>query len=56
MTNRVTSLSSTHPHLQAELFRPSLQYPCYPYAEMLTRIAARYPEHVAVVFNDINLT
>jgi long-chain acyl-CoA synthetase len=56
MTNRVTPLSSTHPHLQAELFRPSLQYPCYPYAEMLTRIAARYPEHVAVVFNDINLT
>jgi len=39
-----------------ELFRPSLQYPSYPYAEMLTRTAERYPEHVAVVFKDVNLT
>src|SRR6266851_9427917 len=54
MTN--TSQSSAQPHLQAELFRPSLQYPSYPYAEMLTRTAARYPEHIAVVFNDVNLT
>ncbi len=39
-----------------ELFRPSLQYPSYPYAEMLARTAERHPEHVAVVFKDINLT
>jgi acyl-CoA synthetase (AMP-forming)/AMP-acid ligase II len=56
MTNAFTSQSSTSPHLQAELFRPSLQYPAYSYAEMLTQTAARYPEHVAVVFNDVNLT
>src|SRR5436305_8973395 len=43
-------------HLQPELFRPSLQYPSYPYAGMLTRTAGRYPEHIAVVFNDVNLT
>src|SRR3989442_12245395 len=49
-------MSSIHPHLQPELFRPSLQYPSYPYAGMLTRTAARYPEHIAVAFNDVNLT
>src|SRR5690348_10340948 len=43
-------------HLQPELFRPPLQYPSFPYAEMLTRTAERYPEHTAIVFNDINLT
>ena len=50
---------STHSHssrLSLELFRPSLQYPSYPYAEMLARTAGRYPEHVAVIFKDINLT
>src|SRR6266700_753735 len=51
-----TAPPGTRPHLQAELFRPSLQYPSYPYAEMLTRTAERYPEHVAVVFKDVNLT
>src|SRR6266853_2349876 len=51
-----TSTSSNQPHLLAELFRPALQYPSYPYAEMLTRTAERYPEHVAVVFKDVNLT
>src|SRR6059058_1910372 len=56
MTAMSTSMSTDHPHLQPELFRPSLQYPSYPYAEMLTRTAERYPEHVAVVFNDVNLT
>lgn len=39
-----------------ELFRPSLQYPSYPYAEMLTRTAERYPEHIALMFKSINLT
>ncbi|HVB23644.1 MAG TPA: AMP-binding protein [Ktedonobacteraceae bacterium] len=39
-----------------ELFRPSLQYPSYPYAEMLTRTAERYPEHIALLFKSVNLT
>jgi long-chain acyl-CoA synthetase len=56
MTAMSTSTSTSRPHLQAELFRPSLQYPSYPYAEMLARTAERYPEHVAVVCNDVNLT
>src|SRR5438477_12959727 len=56
MTETSTSRPSSRPHVQPELFRPSLQYPAYPYAEMLTRTAERYPEHVAVVFNDVNLT
>src|SRR5437899_11559968 len=56
MTDTSISQSSSRPRLQPELFRPSLQYPSYPYAEMLTRTAERYPEHVAVVFKDVNLT
>ena len=56
MTRVFTAQTGTSPHLQAELFRPSLQYPTYPYGAILTQTAARYPEHVAVVFNDVNLT
>jgi len=56
MADTSTSPSTSQPHLQPELFRPSLQYPSYQYAEMLTRTADRYPEHTAIVFNDINLT
>ncbi len=56
MTDMSTSKSTSRPHLQPELFRPSLQYPSYPYAEMLARTAERYPEHIAVVFDDVNLT
>src|SRR5437764_9993920 len=56
MTDASISRSRSGPRLQSELFRPSLQYPHYPYAEMLTRTAERYPEHIAVVFNDVNLT
>jgi long-chain acyl-CoA synthetase len=41
---------------QRELFRPSLTYPSYPYDEILTRTAERFPEHVAVVFKEVNLT
>src|SRR6266700_5828643 len=51
-----TSTPGNRPHLQMELFRPSLQYPSYLYAEMLTRTSERYPEHVAVVFKYVNLT
>ena len=32
------------------LFRPSLNYPDYPYAEMLVHTAQRFPENVAVIF------
>ena len=39
-----------------ELFRPSLNYPTYPYAEMLTRTAERFPENVAVISKEVNLT
>ncbi|HCI78745.1 MAG TPA: hypothetical protein DHW02_03555 [Ktedonobacter sp.] len=39
-----------------ELFRPSLQYPSYPYAEMLARTSERYPEQVSLIFKDVNLT
>lgn len=39
-----------------ELFRPALNYPTYPYSEMLARTAERYPENVAIVFKDANLT
>ncbi len=56
MTDTSISQSSSRPSLQPELFRPPLQYPCYPYAQMLTRTVERYPEHIAVVFNDVNLT
>src|SRR5437588_4480968 len=56
MKDIFTAQPGARPHLQPELFRPSLQYPSYPYAGMLTRTAARYPEHIAVVFNDVNLT
>src|SRR6266487_4330853 len=51
-----TSTSSNQPHLHAELFRPALQYPSYPYAGLLARTAEQYPEHVAIMFKDVNLT
>ncbi len=38
------------------LFRPSLNYPDYPYAEMLVHTAERFPENVAVIFQDVSLT
>ncbi len=56
MTDTSTATSISQPRLQMELFRPSLPYPSYPYAEMLARTAERYPDHVAVVFNDVSLT
>jgi long-chain acyl-CoA synthetase len=56
MTDTSTATSTSQPRLQMELFRPSLPYPSYPYAEMLARTAERYPDHVAVVFNDVSLT
>lgn len=42
--------------LQMELFRPALHYPSHPYAEMLTQTAERYPEQIALICKDVNLT
>ena len=39
-----------------EFFRPPLQYPTYPYSEMLARTAERFPEHEALISKDENLT
>src|SRR6266446_7076958 len=56
MTTPSTSLSTNQLYLQTELFRPSLTYPVHPYDKMLTRTAERYPEHVAIVSKEVNLT
>src|SRR5689334_18211529 len=50
------SSSTDQPQLQADVFRPSLQYPIHRYDEILARSAERYPENVAVVFKDVSLT
>lgn len=52
----MSSLSANQPHIQAEIFRPPLSYPTYPYDEMLTISAQRYPENVALVFKEVSLT
>ncbi len=52
----MSSLSTNQPHIQAEIFRPALSYPAYPYDEMLTISAQRYPENVALVFKEVSLT
>ena len=49
-------MADLSPFHNMELFRPSLQYPAYPYAEMLERTAERYPEQEAIIFHEINLT
>src|SRR6266571_3213212 len=51
MTDTPSSVSNNRPHLQAELFRPSLQYPSHSYAEILSKTAERYPENEAVIFS-----
>jgi long-chain acyl-CoA synthetase len=56
MSTSAAASRASQPHLQSELFRPPLLYPSHPYAELLTRTAERYPEHIAVVFYDVNLT
>ena len=42
--------------MNAEFFRPPLDYPRIPYDQMLSYGAARHPENVAVVFRDVSLT
>ena len=56
MSDTMPSMSAAQARLQPELFRPPLQYPSFPYAQMLTHTAERYPEYTALVFNDVNLT
>jgi predicted TIM-barrel fold metal-dependent hydrolase len=43
-------MSTDRFHLQPELFRPAFQYPSHLYAEMLARMAERYPEREAVLY------
>jgi long-chain acyl-CoA synthetase len=42
--------------IRSEFFRPPLAYPNIPYDHMLTHAAERWPESVAVIFQDISLT
>ncbi|HZS75684.1 MAG TPA: class I adenylate-forming enzyme family protein [Ktedonobacteraceae bacterium] len=56
MVQRPVSPSGDSPRLRTDLFRPALQYPVHPYAEMLRFTAERYPEQEAVLFQDVNLT
>jgi long-chain acyl-CoA synthetase len=51
MTDISTSISTNRSHVQTELFRPSLQYPSHPYAEILAQAAERFPENEAVIFS-----
>lgn len=52
----ITAMPINQSPVQMELFRPSLTYPIHLYDQMLTHTAERYPEHAAVIFNDVNLT
>lgn len=56
MTDVPISAHSAQARLPMELFRPSLSYPSYAYAHMLAQTAERYPEHVALIYKDVNLT
>ncbi len=47
---------ANRPFVSSELFRPALQYPVHPYAEMLAHTAERYPEQIALLFGDVCLT
>ena len=56
MFHTSTSISSDPSYVQSELFRPSLHYPSHLYDEMLTHSAQRFPENVAILFKDVNLS
>ncbi len=56
MADTASSMATTHAHLPMELFRPSLHYPKHAYATMLAHTAVRYPERVALLFKEVNLT
>src|SRR5581483_5659593 len=48
--------SASRPFVSTALFRPALQYPEHPYAEMLARTAQHHPEQIALVFEQTRLT
>ncbi|HTK06406.1 MAG TPA: long-chain-fatty-acid--CoA ligase [Ktedonobacteraceae bacterium] len=56
MEHATSSPSHAQLHLRMELFRPPLAYPTYPYDEMLTHAARQFPEHTALLFDEVNLT
>jgi len=57
MTETLQTASVKTPTLsQTEFFRPSLDYPHISYDKMLTYGAMRWPENVAVIFRDNNIT
>ena len=57
MTETLQTASVKTPTLsQTEFFRPSLDYPHISYDKMLTYGATRWPENVAVIFRDNNIT
>ncbi len=49
MTGTSPSILTNTSPIQTELFRPSLQYPSHPYAEILSCTAERFPENEAVI-------
>jgi long-chain acyl-CoA synthetase len=55
-TLETKAVSSARKQSQSEFFRPKLTYPQIPWGEMLTHGATHYPENVALVFKDVNLT
>jgi long-chain acyl-CoA synthetase len=48
--------TTTPARSQTKLFRPPLAYPHISYDKLLTQSATSWPEHVAVVFRDSNIT
>jgi acyl-CoA synthetase (AMP-forming)/AMP-acid ligase II len=53
MTDTSSSVFRNRLHIQAELFRPSLQYSSHSYAEILSKTAERYPENEAIIFSSL---
>ena len=56
MTEKLLTQLTTPALSQPELFRPPLAYPDIAYDKMLTHSATHWPENVAVVFRDSNIT
>ncbi len=56
MADTVQSEVKTPTLSQPEFFRPPLDYPRIPFDKMLTHGATYYPENVAIVYKDNNIT
>lgn len=56
MTDTLQNETKTPALSQPEFFRPSLDYPHIPYDKILTHGATNYPENVAIVYRDNNIT